>query len=73
MIMENTITINAPVARIYALAVDVVRWPEILPHYRWVTLVSETCGCRIVEMAASRDGIPVKWTSILEPVPDEHR
>ena len=73
MITENHIVMHAPIGRIFELASNVMRWPEILPHYRWVKLVSEDGRKRVVEMAAHRDGIPVKWTSIQEPIPEEGR
>lgn len=61
---ENTITIDAPAARIYDLAARIERWPELLPHYRWVTILRDEGQQRLVEMAATRDGVPVKWVSI---------
>lgn len=61
---ENSIAINAPAERIYDLAAHIERWPEILPHYRWVTLFRDDGRTRLAEMAATRDGFPVKWTSI---------
>jgi uncharacterized membrane protein len=73
MFTENNITINAPIDRVFEVASDVLRWPDILPHYRWVKLISEDGRRRVVEMAAHRDGIPVKWTSIQEPIPEERR
>ncbi|HYN87113.1 MAG TPA: SRPBCC family protein [Ardenticatenaceae bacterium] len=70
---ENVVEMNAAPADIFALAVDTPRWPEFLPHYRWVTELERGERCRTVEMAAHRDGIPVKWTSVQEWFPDEHR
>ncbi len=70
MFTENTITINAPAESVYNLAWDVLNWPEILPHYRRVTLLKEEGDHRVVEMAASRDGIPVSWVSIQKPLPE---
>jgi len=70
MLTENYITISAPASRVFDLAADVLSWPGMLPHYRWVKLISEDGRKRVVEMAAHRDGIPVKWTSIQEPIPD---
>ncbi len=70
---ENTITINAPIERIFTLAADIQRWPDILPHYRFVRVLDQnTDGTRkVVEMAAARDGFPlggmkypVKWQSV---------
>ena len=73
MLTENHIVIHGPIGRVFELASDVTRWPEILPHYRWVKLLSEDGNKRVVEMAAHRDGIPVKWTSIQEPIPGDNR
>jgi ribosome-associated toxin RatA of RatAB toxin-antitoxin module len=55
--------VRAPLGRIYALAADVERWPELLPHYRYVRF--RKAG--IVEMSANRPfGIanwPTRWVS----------
>jgi ribosome-associated toxin RatA of RatAB toxin-antitoxin module len=58
---ENSILMRAPTERIFALACAVERWPEILPHYRWVREIERDGPRRIVEMAAHRDGFPVRW------------
>lgn len=66
---ENRITIDAPPTRIYDLGARIEDWPEILPHYRYVTILRDEGARRLVEMAATRDGVPVRWTSLqkLEP------
>src|SRR5690348_3946802 len=69
---ENRITISAPAERIYELAARIERWPEILPHYRYVTLLRNEGNMRLAEMAATRDGIPVRWVSIEELAPMRH-
>src|SRR5215211_1563108 len=61
---ENSIQIDAPLDRIVELAGDVERWPEILPHYRWVRLLEGGGDRKVVEMAARRDRFPVKWRAI---------
>ena len=63
---ENAVDIAGDLDRIVALAADVERWPEILPHYRWVTLLEGGGDRKVVEMAARRDRIPVKWRAIQE-------
>ena len=73
MFTENNIIINGSARRVFELASDVLMWPVHLPHYRWVKLVKDDGGSKVVEMAAHRDGIPVKWTSILEPIPYENK
>lgn len=63
---ENTIDIAGSLDRIVALAADVERWPDILPHYRWVKLLDGGGDCKLVEMAARRGRIPVRWRAIQE-------
>jgi ribosome-associated toxin RatA of RatAB toxin-antitoxin module len=58
---ENTIVMQADVQTIYRLATAVERWPALLPHYRWVRVLHTDGDRRIVEMAARRDVIPVRW------------
>lgn len=64
MLTENTVQMNGDLDRIVALAADVEHWPVILPHYRWVTLLSGGADEKTVEMAARRGQIPVKWRAI---------
>ena len=63
---ENSIVMYADLDRIVALAADVERWPAILPHYRWVRLLEGGGDRKVVEMAARRDWIPVRWRAIQE-------
>ena len=60
---SNEIEIAAPAATIFALASQTERWPEILPHYRYVRVIARSGATRTVEMGASRDGIPISWTA----------
>ena len=64
---------RAPAQRIYALAADVLRWPELLPHYRWVSLLEQKGETRLVEMAARRGRIPVSWRAVQQRFPDVPR
>jgi ribosome-associated toxin RatA of RatAB toxin-antitoxin module len=62
---ETAITIDAPPRRVYALAAAVERWPQHLPHYRWVRVLARRGEHeRLVEMAARRGRIPVWWRSV---------
>ena len=54
-------TIHAPLARVFAAASDVERWPVILPHYRWVRLLDRRPDGGLVEMAAWRPFGPVQY------------
>lgn len=58
---------RAPADRVFAAAADVERWPELLSHYRWVTMRERQPDGGIVEMAAWRPfGIaryPTWWVS----------
>lgn len=58
---DNTVEMRGNLDHIVTLAADTERWPEILPHYRWVTLLEGGGDDKVVEMAAKRDFIPVKW------------
>lgn len=57
----NVVEMAGDLDNIVALAVDTERWPEILPHYRWVTLLDGNGDHKTVEMAARRGRFPVKW------------
>ena len=47
--------------RIFALAREVTRWPEKLPHYRYVRVVEQRGETAIVEMSANRPFGPLDW------------
>jgi len=55
------VTIRAPAERIFAAAADVERWPDILPHYRWVRFLERRGGGGVVEMAAWRPFGPLRY------------
>lgn len=67
MRMSNGIVVHAPPQRIYERAAATERWPQILPHYRFVRVLSGDANRRTVEMAASAPfdklglTIPVRW------------
>lgn len=53
---------HAPIARVFAAAAEVERWPELLSHYRWVRLLERRAdGTALVEMAAWRPFGPLKY------------
>ena len=62
----NTVEMAGDLDRIVTLAADIERWPTILPHYRWVTLLEGGGDHKTVEMAARRGRFPVKWRAIQE-------
>jgi ribosome-associated toxin RatA of RatAB toxin-antitoxin module len=63
----DQIVIAAPLERVFMAASDIERWPEILPHYRWVRFLERSASGGIVEMAAWRPfGLvryPAWWVS----------
>jgi len=67
------IQIDAPLDRIFTLAAEVERWPERLPHYRYVRRLPAERGERRFAMGARRGPIPVRWEAIQRPLPDERR
>ena len=58
---------RAPVERVLDAAVCVERWPELLPHYRWVRRLERRGEGGLVEMAAwrpfGRFNYPTWWVS----------
>jgi aromatase len=60
----NSRAVAAGADQVFALAADVESWPAILPHYRYVHVVSDRGATRTVAMGARRSGIPVRWTAI---------
>lgn len=62
-ITRNTLEIAAPAETVYALASATERWPQILPHYRYVRVLAENGPTRLVAMSAWRDVFPVRWTA----------
>jgi uncharacterized membrane protein len=67
------IRIAAPLERIFTLAAEVERWPQILPHYRYVRRLPGPDGERRFAMGARRGAIPVSWRAIQRPLPEERR
>ncbi len=63
----DQIAIRAPVDRVFQIATDVERWPEILSHYRRVRFLDRQARGGTVEMAAWRPfgalRYPVWWVS----------
>jgi hypothetical protein len=57
--------------RVFALAAEVERWPEILPHYRYVRRLPDPSGERRFAMGARRGAIPVRWEAVQRPRPEE--
>lgn len=62
---------HAPYERIFDLAADVERWPELLPHYRYVRRLSGPD--RRFAMGARRGPIPVRWEALQRPLRAERR
>lgn len=53
--------VGAPVERMFALAATVERWPEWLPHYRYVRVLERHHDRQVVEMSANRPFGPLNW------------
>ena len=60
---RNTVEIAAPAQRIYELASATERWPEILPHYRYVRVLERHGATRVVAMSAWQDVFPLRWVA----------
>jgi hypothetical protein len=62
----NAIVIQAPIQQVFEAAKEVLEWPRLLAHYRRVAFLGEEGKGRVFEMAAHRDGLPVKWRAVQE-------
>lgn len=67
---ELRVLMQAPWERVFTLAAEVERWPQILPHYRYVRPVPDPRGERRFAMGARRGPIPVSWEAIQRPMPE---
>lgn len=65
---ENQIDITGPAGRVYGLAADIERWPQWLPHYRYVRMQGNAA-----HMGALRNRFPVSWSAVQECFPEENR
>lgn len=70
MYTRTALWICAQPATIFRLVAEVERWPELLPHYRWVTVLERNGDRKLVEMAAHRDGFPVRWQAVQTLCPE---
>lgn len=70
---ETRIRISAPLDRVFELGAAVERWPELLPHYRYVRRLSAPDGERRFAMGARRGPIPVRWQAVQRPLRAEQR
>jgi ribosome-associated toxin RatA of RatAB toxin-antitoxin module len=59
----NTILMRAPREAIFEAAADLSRWPDFLPHYRYIHYYERSPERNVVKMAATRSGIPISWVS----------
>jgi uncharacterized membrane protein len=67
------IHVDAPLERIFPIAAEVERWPERLPHYRYVRRLPAENGERRFAMGARRGPIPVRWEAIQRQLLEERR
>lgn len=54
---------QVPRSIIFETAADLSRWPEFLPHYRYIRYFEKSPERNVVKMAAVRSGIPISWVS----------
>ncbi|HET6231850.1 MAG TPA: hypothetical protein VFE05_17370, partial [Longimicrobiaceae bacterium] len=62
MLTIDELEMGAPLEACFHAGADVERWPEWLPHYRWVRFQrKDAFGTGLVEMAARRGFGPLAW------------
>ncbi len=60
---SRSIVIAAPPQTIFRLAASTERWPEYLPHYRTVRVLSRNGIAKTIAMAAWRGFVPIAWVA----------
>lgn len=60
---ENSIVINAPLDEVFQMTSNLLLWPKVLPHYRWIRILRAGDDGLTVCMAARRGWLPIRWTS----------
>jgi ribosome-associated toxin RatA of RatAB toxin-antitoxin module len=70
---ENSIDICGDIEQVFAMAGAVEAWPCLFPHYRRVRVIAGDATERLVEMAAHRDGFPVRWIARQRLDPAKHQ
>ncbi|HUJ10768.1 MAG TPA: SRPBCC family protein [Verrucomicrobiae bacterium] len=61
--VQNEIIIRAPLENIFQTTANLLLWPRVLPHYRWVRILEKGDDGSLVQMAAWRGWLPIQWTS----------
>jgi ribosome-associated toxin RatA of RatAB toxin-antitoxin module len=61
---ELTTWISAPPEAVLTLVAHISRWPERLPHYRYVRILSQSGDETVAAMSARRGPIPVFWHAV---------
>jgi ribosome-associated toxin RatA of RatAB toxin-antitoxin module len=64
---EISIWINAAPDTVFPLVADLPRWPERLPHYRYVRVLRRAETETLAAMSARRGPIPVFWHALQRP------
>ncbi|HVM60220.1 MAG TPA: SRPBCC family protein [Verrucomicrobiae bacterium] len=60
---ENSIVIRAPLDKVFQDTSNLLLWPKVLPHYRWIHILKVGDDGLIVKMGARRGWLPIHWTS----------
>ena len=63
MNLTDEITIRAPLIKIFAVASNLPRWPEFLPHYRYNRFLTQTPAGGIVRMSCVSSRVNLRWVS----------
>lgn len=51
----DRLLMRAPLERVFRAAADVERWPELLPHYRWVRMRERRSQGQVVSRSGGQD------------------
>lgn len=70
---EISLWIDASPDAVFPLVADLPRWPERLPHYRYVRILRRADTETLAAMSARRGPIPVFWHAVQSPDPKTRR
>ncbi len=69
---SSSVTINAPLERIFEITSNLDNWTPMLPHYRSIHTLESGPDHKVVVMACFRGVLPLSWTSRVEIDADKH-
>ncbi len=58
---SEDVLVNAEPSTVYRVAAEVAEWPDLMPHFRWVSVLGEAGNRVSLVMAARLGPLPMRW------------